>query len=28
VVRFTNHQVDANLEGVLDEIARWCGVEP
>jgi very-short-patch-repair endonuclease len=26
VVRFTNRDVDTNIEGVLDEIARVCGV--
>jgi len=27
VIRFTNRDVDANVEGVLDEIARVCGVD-
>ena len=27
VIRFTNRQVDTNIEGVLSEIARACGVE-
>ena len=26
VIRFTNRDVDANLEAVLEEIARACGV--
>ncbi len=26
VIRFTNRDVDTNLEGVLDEIGRVCGV--
>jgi very-short-patch-repair endonuclease len=28
VIRFTNRDVDTNLEGVLGEIARACGVPP
>ena len=27
VLRFTNQQVDTNIEGVLQEIARQCGLE-
>jgi very-short-patch-repair endonuclease len=27
VIRFTNRDVDTNIESVLDEIARQCGVE-
>jgi len=27
VIRFTNHEIDTTIEGVLDEIARACGVE-
>jgi len=27
VIRFTNREVDENIEGVLAEIARACGVE-
>jgi len=27
VIRFTNREVDDNLEGVLYEIARQCGVD-
>jgi very-short-patch-repair endonuclease len=27
VIRFTNRDVDSNIEGVLDEIARVCGVD-
>ncbi len=26
VIRFTNREVDTNIEGVLEEIARMCGV--
>ena len=26
VIRFTNHDVDTNLDGVLYEIARQCGI--
>ena len=26
VIHFTNRDVDTNLEGVLDEIGRVCGV--
>jgi very-short-patch-repair endonuclease len=28
VIRFTNREVETNIEGVLDEIARVCGVAP
>jgi very-short-patch-repair endonuclease len=28
VIRFTNRDVDTNIEGVLAEIARQCGVDP
>ncbi|GIK41173.1 MAG: hypothetical protein BroJett011_50060 [Chloroflexota bacterium] len=28
VIRFQNREVDGNLEGVLDEIVRQCGVLP
>ena len=28
VIRFTNREVDDNLEGVLYEIARQCGIDP
>ena len=28
VIRFTNREVDTNLEGVLQEIVRQCGIEP
>ena len=28
VIRFTNREVDTNIDGVLDEIARVCGVGP
>jgi very-short-patch-repair endonuclease len=28
VIRFTNREVDTNLEGVLQEIARQCEIEP
>jgi len=27
VIRFTNRDVDGNIEGVLDEIARVCGID-
>jgi len=27
VIRFTNRDVDTNIEGVLDEIAQVCGVD-
>jgi very-short-patch-repair endonuclease len=27
VIRFTNGDIDTNIDGVLSEIARWCGVE-
>ncbi len=27
VIRFTNRDVDTNIEGVLQEIARQCGIE-
>jgi very-short-patch-repair endonuclease len=27
VVRFTNREIDTNLEGVVCEIARQCGIE-
>jgi very-short-patch-repair endonuclease len=27
VIRFTNREVDTNIEGVLDEIARACGID-
>jgi very-short-patch-repair endonuclease len=27
VIRFTNRDIDANIEGVLGEIARQCGVD-
>jgi very-short-patch-repair endonuclease len=27
VIRFTNHQIDTNLDGVLSEIAQCCGIE-
>jgi very-short-patch-repair endonuclease len=27
VIRFTNHDVDTSIEGVLQEIARACGIE-
>ena len=26
VIRFTNREIDANIEAVLDQIARVCGV--
>ena len=28
IIRFTNREVDTNLKGVLQEIARQCGIEP
>lgn len=28
MIRFTNYQIEHNLEGVLHEIARQCGVLP
>ena len=28
VIRFTNNEIDSNMEGVLDEIAHVCGVPP
>jgi very-short-patch-repair endonuclease len=28
VIRFTNQEVDANIDGVLAEIRRVCGVSP
>ena len=28
VIRFTNREVQSNIEGVLNEITRQCGVEP
>jgi very-short-patch-repair endonuclease len=27
VIRFTNREVDGNLEAVLNEIARQCGID-
>ena len=27
VIRFTNREVSSNIEGVLQEIARQCGIE-
>jgi very-short-patch-repair endonuclease len=27
VIRFTNRDIDTNIEGVLQEIARRCGIE-
>ncbi len=27
VIRFTNRDIDTNIEGVLQEIARQCGIE-
>ena len=27
VIRFTNRDIDTNIEGVLQEIARHCGIE-
>jgi very-short-patch-repair endonuclease len=27
VIRFTNRDIDANIEGVLQEIARQCGIQ-
>ncbi len=27
VIRFTNREVDSNIEGVLQEIAQQCGIE-
>lgn len=27
VIRFTNYEVNTNIDGVLDEIARQCGIK-